>query len=102
MLPAALLVIAVPLLAAGLTYALRRWSSIELLIALGACGLIVFLLARPIEGVLTLPGVQIDLDGSLDLLGRALRVRGSDRVSLLLLFACATVVFALSWRAPQG
>ena len=82
--PAALLVIAIPLLAAGLAYALRRWSSIELLIALSACGLVVFLLTRPIEGIIALPGMQIDLDAPLDLLGRALRVRGPDRMPLLL------------------
>jgi multicomponent Na+:H+ antiporter subunit D len=102
MLPAALLVIAIPLLAAGLAYALRRWGSLELLIAIGACGLVVYLLARPIESVVALPGLQVDLDAPLDLLGRALRVRAADRVPLLLLFACAAIVFALSWRAPQG
>jgi formate hydrogenlyase subunit 3/multisubunit Na+/H+ antiporter MnhD subunit len=102
MLPAALLVIAIPLAGATLAYFGRRWQTLEVLIALLALGLGIVLLAQPITGAITLPGLAIDIDAPLNLLGRVLRIRETERVPLLLLFICTAVIFALSWRSPQG
>lgn len=102
MLPAALLVIAIPLAGALLAYLGRRWQTLEVLIALIALGAGIVLLAQPITGVITLPGITIDIDTPLNLLGRVLRIREPERVPLLLLFICSALIFAMSWRAPQG
>ncbi len=102
MIPAALLVIAIPLVGAAVAYVVRRWNSLELLAALLSCGAVVFLLARSTASVITLPGLIIDIDAPLNLIGRTLRIRDADRLPLLLVFAGAAVVFAMSWRAPQG
>jgi formate hydrogenlyase subunit 3/multisubunit Na+/H+ antiporter MnhD subunit len=102
MLPAALLVIAIPLAGAALAYFGRRWQTLEVLIALAALGAGIFVLAQPITGAITLPGLAIDIDAPLNLLGRVLRIREAERVPLLLLFICTAVIFALSWRSPQG
>jgi multicomponent Na+:H+ antiporter subunit D len=102
MLPAALLVIAIPLAGAALAYFGRRWQTLEVLIALAVLGAGIFVLAQPITGAITLPGLAIDIDAPLNLLGRVLRIREAERVPLLLLFICTAVIFALSWRSPQG
>jgi formate hydrogenlyase subunit 3/multisubunit Na+/H+ antiporter MnhD subunit len=102
MLSAALLVIAIPLAGALLAYLGRRWQTLEVLIALLALGAGIVLLAQPITGAITLPGLTIDIDTPLNLLGRVLRIREPERVPLLLLFSSTAIIFAMSWRAPQG
>lgn len=102
MLPAALLVIAIPLAGATFAYFGRRWQTLEVLIALVTLAAGIVLLAQPITGAISLPGLTIDIDTPLNLLGRVLRIRGPERVPLLLLFICTAVIFALSWRSPQG
>lgn len=102
MLPVALLVIAIPLAAAALAYAVRRWPALEVLVAVLACGAVIALVAQPIDGGLSLFGARLDVDAPLDVLGRELRVRAQERMPLVLLFASAAVIFAMSWRAPQG
>lgn len=102
MLPAALLVIAIPLAGAALAYFGRRWQTLEVLIALIALGAGIFVLAQPLAGTIILPGLTLDIDAPLNLLGRVLRIRGPEQVPLLLLFICTAIIFALSWRSPQG
>ncbi len=102
MLPAALLVIAIPLAGAALAYFGRRWQTLEVLIALVALGAGIFVLAQPLAGTITLPGLTLDIDAPLNLLGRVLRIRGPEQAPLLLLFICTAIIFALSWRSPQG
>lgn len=102
MLPAALLVIAIPLAGALLAYLGRRWQTLEVLIALLTLGAGIVLLAQPITGAIRLPGLTIDIDTPLNLLGRVLRIREPERVPLLLLFICSAIIFGMSWRAPQG
>lgn len=102
MLPAALIVIAIPLAGALLAYLGRRWQTLEVLIALLALGAGIVLLAQPITGAIALPGLTIDIDAPLNLLGRVLRIREPERVPLLLIFISTAIIFALSWRSPQG
>src|SRR5829696_8846011 len=102
MIPAALLVVLIPLVAAIPAIALRRWRSVELGSALIGCGLVIALLARDPASSLQVVGLGIDVDAPLNVLGRVLQVRGSERYPLLLLFVCAAVLFACSWSASQG
>ena len=100
--PASLLVVLIPAIAALPAYIFRRWRSFEMALALGACGLVLLLLAQPAEGGLKIALFNIETGGSLNLLGRILRVRATDQLALALLFSAAAVLFALSWQAPQG
>lgn len=104
MIPAALLVVSIPLVGALLAYSLRRWQGIEIGVAVLACAGVVALLAQPLDSKITLPGapIGIELSAPFEVLGRVLRVRAAERIPILLLFACAAVLFVLSWRAPQG
>jgi len=104
MIPAALLVVTIPLIGALLAYGLRRWQAIEIGVAVLSCVAAIVLLARPLESVISIPGASlgIALDAPLDVLGRVLRVRPEDRIPIILLFAVSAVLFVLSWRTPQG
>jgi formate hydrogenlyase subunit 3/multisubunit Na+/H+ antiporter MnhD subunit len=102
MIPASLIVLVIPLIAAAAAYALRRWQSLEILTAVVSCGAVIFLLARPITNVVTLPGYIIDIDAPLDIIGRTLQVRAADRLPILLLFLSAAIVYTMSWRTTQG
>jgi formate hydrogenlyase subunit 3/multisubunit Na+/H+ antiporter MnhD subunit len=102
MIPASWLVIIIPLAAALPAYILRRWHALETLLAVVACGLTVGLLSRPAQNPLSIAGFSVDTGAPVNLLGRVLVVREADRLPLLLLFAVAAVLFALSWRISQG
>lgn len=107
MISAALLIVVVPLIGAALAYGVRRWPSLELLVALLACLGVIVLLSQPLEAAIAFPGlpvgpVGIDVDQPVTLLGRVLRVRAPERIPLLLLFVCAAMLFAMSWRTSPG
>ncbi len=100
--PASLLVVLIPLAAAVPAWLFRRWRSLEALAALIGCGLVIALLSQPATATIPVPGLPIQVGGSLDLLGRTLTVQEPDRLPLVMLFASALVIFGLSWRLPQG
>lgn len=105
MLPVALLIVGLPLVAALPALLLRRLRVFEIPIAIGTCAAVIVLLALPAVGgstVLSVGGLQIELNAPLAVLGRTMRVREFDRYALILLFASAAILFPLSVRANQG
>jgi len=102
MIPAALFVIIIPLIGAILTYMLRRWHSLEVFVALLSCVAVIALLTRPATSALSFLGVTIDIGAPLNVIGRTLQVRTSERLPIVLMYSAAALIFALSWRAPQG
>ncbi len=105
MIPAALLVVLIPLAGGMVAFGLRRWQSAEsffaALVCLSVGGLLISL---PTEPAPVLPGAALVIspDASLEVLGRTLRVQAEDRMPLGLLFIASALLFLLSWRAPQG
>jgi multicomponent Na+:H+ antiporter subunit D len=102
MIPASLFIIIIPLVAALPAYILRRWRSIEVLIAMVACALVIGILSRPVDSTISLPGLSIQIGAPVNLLGRVLAVRAADRLPLLLLFASGMLLFMASWAVAQG
>ena len=106
MIPAPLLIIVVPIVAAIPAYFLRRWRVIEVFIAAIACGFVILLLSRPVDAgtgtALSLGGFTIDLQTPVNMFGRVLAVRISDRIPLLLLFSVALALFLLGLTVSQG
>jgi multicomponent Na+:H+ antiporter subunit D len=102
MIPASLLIILIPLIAAAPAYVLRRWRTLEVLCAVITCGLAIAILTRPTETVLTISGFTISTQAPVNLLGRVLVVRPTDRMPLVLLFAAALTLFVLGWSVSQG
>ena len=102
MIPAALLVVALPLIGALPAILLRRWRSVELLVALLTCGIVLMILSQPPNAPLSLLGTEIETNAPLNVLGRTLQVRSTDRTTLLLLFLGAGVLFACAWGVAQS
>ena len=104
MIPAPLLIIVVPIVAAIPAYFLRRWRVIEVFIAAIACGFVILLLSRPVDAgnALSLGSFTIDLQTPVNMFGRVLAVRISDRIPLLLLFSVALALFLLGLTVSQG
>lgn len=102
MIPAALLVILIPLVGAVLAYILRKWRSVEVLIAAIACGLVIAVLSRPVGATAALGSVSINLQAPVNLFGRVLAVRITEQMPLLLLFIVALVLFLLGLAVSQG
>jgi formate hydrogenlyase subunit 3/multisubunit Na+/H+ antiporter MnhD subunit len=102
MIPASLLIIFIPLVAIAPAYVLRRWRLVEALVAAIACGLVIVILARPVESALTLAGLTIDASTPVNVLGRTLAVRSYDQMPLILLFIIAAILFLLGWVVSEG
>ena len=102
MIPASLLIILIPLVAAAPAYVLRRWRTLEVLCAVIACGLVIVILTRPTDTVLTIGSFSINTLAPVNLLGRVLAVRPTDHQPLVLLFAVALFLFLLGWSVSQG
>ena len=102
MIPAALLVVALPLIGALPSILLRRWRSIELLVAILTCGIVLIVLSQPPDIPISVLGVEIKINAPLNVLGRVLQVRSNDRATLLLLFLSAVVLFACAWGVAQS
>jgi formate hydrogenlyase subunit 3/multisubunit Na+/H+ antiporter MnhD subunit len=98
MLPASALIALLPLLAAAAAYFLRRMPTVKIVVAGSICLLGIIVLAQPIDATF----LGIDIDGRLNLLGRAMQVHEQDRLALLILFACATLLLVTSWHMPQN
>jgi multicomponent Na+:H+ antiporter subunit D len=102
MIPAAFLIIVIPIVAAMPAIVLRRWRSAELGSALLGCILVVLLLARTSTEPARVLGWQISVEAPLNVLGRVIQVRGSERFPLLVLFLCAMLLFAGAWSTSQN
>lgn len=97
MIPAAFLIVMLPFLGAIPAVLLRRWRIIELFVALLTCGVVVLVLSQPVNAPINLLGLQIETTAPFNVLGRELQVRNADRVTLLILFLSAAVLFACAW-----
>jgi len=97
MLPASAFVVLLPLLGATAIFFLRRLPTVQIAVAGGLCAVVAALLSQPLDATV----LGIDLDGRLNLLGRAMQVHAQDRLALLTLFACAALLFLLAWRTPN-
>lgn len=96
--PASLVVFVLPLAAGTLAFVLRRWRSIEVLIAAVACAMAMLLLAQP-DGA---SFFGLEVNGQLDLFGRTLQIDPRDRSALLLMFGCGLLLIVASLRTPEN
>jgi len=105
MIPAAPIIVLIPLVGGIAALGLQRWRSAETLFAALTClGTAALVIALPNTSVPILPSAALVIspDASLDILGRTLRLQTEDRMTLGLLFVASAILFLLSWRAPQG
>ena len=101
MIPVALMVVALPCLAALPAFLLRRWRFAELLCAIIGCAVVCLVLALATPQV-TVGPITFDLNTPLVVFGRALLVHSYDQYLLLTFFASALVILCFSWRTFSG
>ncbi|MBN1956264.1 MAG: hypothetical protein JW900_14625 [Anaerolineae bacterium] len=100
----ALVILLIPLLAAVLVYALRRWQNVAALIAISvSLGLGLILILVPVDQPLELFGREVLLGSGTALMGRELVFEAADRAALAFLMLTGAGFFLLSWRLePQS
>ncbi len=101
------LLIAGPLLAAGvlaaLVYTIRRLEPLAALIAAGVAAVLGGLaLVLPLDRPVVLAGRQVALGEPVYLLGRQLVLKEVDRIALAYLFLVAALLFIQAWRTRTG
>lgn len=104
MIAGAILFLVLPLVMAGVVYALRRWASLAALLAVGTALVVgIALLTWPLNQPVTLFGRQIAMGDVVVFLGRELVIERSDQMALAFLFLTSSGLFALAWRvAPRS
>lgn len=93
------LFLVLPLVMAGVVYALRRWAILSALISVGtALALGIIILVVPLGRTVELWGRQIVMGGTLSLLGRELVLEDVDRIAIAFLYLTAAGIFTLAWQ----
>jgi len=95
--------IVLPLVAAGVTFVLRRFQTVTALLAAGVAGALgAGALWLPLDRAIQLGGRQVAMGEPVELLGRQLVLNGADRIGLAFVFLVAGGLFLLGWRARPG
>lgn len=98
-----LLFLVLPLVLAGVVYALRRWATLSALLSIGtALALGVVIVVVPLGRTVELWGRQIVMGGSLSLLGRELVLEEADRIAIAFLYLTAAGIFTMAWQVSPG
>lgn len=101
--PGPIVLLALPLLAAGATYLVRRWALPAALIAAFTTALLAFLCLRlPLDRTAFVLGQQVAFGRPVVIVGRNLMLNPSGQAWLAFIFALATVFYLFSWRMSQG
>ena len=102
-LPGPILLIALPLLAAGLAYVLRRWSPVAALLAVVTAGALALLCLRlPLDRAALVLGQEIAFGQPIIIVGRTLVLDPSGQIWLAFVFGMSAVLFLVAWPLPQG
>lgn len=102
-LPGPLVLLGLPLVAAGLTYLVRRWALLAALAAaLTTAALAVLCLRLPLDRSAFVLGQEVAFGRPVVLIGRTLQLDAAGQAWLALVFALAAVLYLLAWRLQQG
>jgi formate hydrogenlyase subunit 3/multisubunit Na+/H+ antiporter MnhD subunit len=101
--PGPLIVLLLPLLAAGATYVVRRWTILAAFLAAGTAGALAVLCLRlPLDRSAFVLGQEVSFGRPVVILTREMVLDPAGRIWLAGIFALAAVFYLLAWRIPQG
>jgi formate hydrogenlyase subunit 3/multisubunit Na+/H+ antiporter MnhD subunit len=101
--PGPLLLLALPLLAAGATYLVRRWTSLAALLAAATTAILAFLCLRlPLDRSAFVIGQEVAFGRPIVVLSQSLQLNASGQHWLAFIFALVTILFLIAWRVSQG
>jgi formate hydrogenlyase subunit 3/multisubunit Na+/H+ antiporter MnhD subunit len=102
-LPGPILLLLMPLLAAGVTYLVRRIALLAAFIASATAGLAVFLCLRlPLDRSAFVLGQEVAFGRPVVILGQTLQLHSAGQLWLAFIFALAVLFYLLAWRISQG
>jgi len=101
--PGPFIVLALPLLAAGLTYLVRRWALLAALLSAITTGAIALLCLRlPLDRSAFVFGQEVAFGQPVVIVGRHLALDPAGQMWLAFAFGMTTVLYLLAWRVSQG
>ena len=101
--PGPILLLALPLLAAGLTLLVRRWALLSTLIsATTAASLALLCLRLPLDRSAFVLGQEVAFGRPVAIVGRQLTLDPAGQMWLAFVFGIAAVLYLLAWRTSPG
>ncbi len=101
--PGPILLLALPLLAAGITYLLRRWALPSTLVAVLTSASLGFLCLRlPLDRSAFVLGQEVAFGRPIVVLGYELILDPAGKAWLAFAFVLVSAIYLFAWRVPQG
>lgn len=102
-LPGPIIVLALPLVAAIATYALRRWAVLAALLAVATTATLSFLCLRlPLDRSAFVLGQEVAFGRPVVIVGNTLALDPAGKAWLAFIFALTTIFYLFAWRIAQG
>jgi formate hydrogenlyase subunit 3/multisubunit Na+/H+ antiporter MnhD subunit len=101
--PGPILLLVLPLLAAGITYFVRRWAFLAALIASATAGVLAFLCLRlPLDRSAFVLGQEVAFGRPVVVMGQTLQLDAAGQLWLAFIFGLAVIFYLFAWRISQG
>jgi multicomponent Na+:H+ antiporter subunit D len=101
--PGPIILLALPLLASGITYFVRRWATLAAFISALTTAVLAFLCLRlPLDRSAFVLGQEVAFGRPVVVVGRDLIVQPAGQGWLALIFALTAVFCLFAWRVSQG
>ncbi len=101
--PGPIILLALPLLAAGVTYLVRRWAILAALLSAMTTASLAFLCLRlPLDRSAFVLGQEVAFGRPVVIVGRNLVLDPTGKMWLAFIFALVTVFYLFAWRMSQG
>jgi formate hydrogenlyase subunit 3/multisubunit Na+/H+ antiporter MnhD subunit len=101
--PGPILLLLLPLLAAIVTYLVRRWILLAALLASATASVVVFLCLRlPLDQSAFVLGREVAFGRPVVILGQTLQLGPSGQIWLAFVFALALILYLFAWRISPG
>ncbi len=102
-LPGPILLFAIPLLAAGVSYLVRRAAFLAALVASTTSGVLAFLCLRlPLDRSAFVLGQEVAFGRPVVVMGQTLQLDSGGQLWLAFVFALSVVFYLSAWRVSQG
>ncbi len=102
-LPGPILLFALPVLAAGVTYLVRRWAILAASFAAATAGVLAFLCLRlPLDRSAFVLGQEVAFGRPVVVIGQTLQLHSAGQLWLAFIFGLAVVLYLLAWRISPG
>jgi formate hydrogenlyase subunit 3/multisubunit Na+/H+ antiporter MnhD subunit len=101
--PGPILLLVLPLLAAGATYLVRRWAILAAFLATAMAIVLAFLCLRlPLDRSAFVLGQEVAFGRPIVILGQTLQLDPAGKLWLAFVFGLATIYYLVAWRISQG